>query len=92
MIFITHLRFRRRTQAAVLPFRMWGFPWTTVTGASLMLAALLTTAFTKVFRPTLLYGVSLLLLLSAAYQLRSRRMKKDRIQLNPEQAPQEISL
>lgn len=92
MIFITHLRFRRRTQAAVLPFRMWGFPWTTVTGASLMLAALLTTAFTKVFRPTLLYGISLLLLLSAAYQLRSRRIKKDRIQLNPEQAPQEISL
>lgn len=74
MIFITHLSFRRRTRHLDLPFRMWGFPWTTLVGATLMLAALVTTPFTAAFRPTLLYGLPLLLLLSLAYWLRSRRM------------------
>ena len=38
-----------------------------------MLAALITTAFTREFRPTLLYGVSLLIALSLAYSLRRKR-------------------
>jgi AAT family amino acid transporter len=81
MIFITHYQFRRRTSTAALPFRMWGFPWTTLAGGSLMLAALLTTPFTAAFRPTLVYGIPFLLLLTLAYQLRSRRMEKERVQI-----------
>jgi len=75
MIFITHLNFRRRTRDLALPFRMWGFPWTTLAGAALMLAALATTPFTEAFRPTLLYGLPMLLILTLGYWLRNRRMR-----------------
>ena len=70
MIFITHYRFRRaraRTAAPPLRFRMAGFPATTLLGAALMGAALLTTAFTDSFRMTLLFGLPFLACLSAAY-------------------------
>ena len=73
MIFVTHLRFRRRHTEPLL-FRMWGFPYTSLLGAVLMMAALLTTLFTKAFRPTLLYGLPLLGVLSATYALRRTRM------------------
>ncbi len=73
MIFITHLSFRRRQRGARLAFRMWGYPWTSLSGACLMLAALVTTIFTAAFRPTLVYGVPFLLVLCAGYWLRSRR-------------------
>jgi L-asparagine transporter-like permease len=73
MIFMTHLFFRRRYAAAKLTFRMWGFPYTSLAGAALMLAALATTLFTPAFRPTLIYGVPFLLVLSAVYALRQRR-------------------
>ena len=69
MIFVTHLRFRPRQQGTVLLFRMWGYPYTSLFGAGLMLAALGTTLFTAAFRPTLIYGVPLLILLSLAYLL-----------------------
>ena len=72
MIFVTHLRFRRHHANTALLFRMWGYPWTSLLGGLLMLAALITTAFTREFRPTLLYGVSLLIALSLAYSLRRR--------------------
>ncbi len=70
MIFITHLSFRRRNQDRDLPFRMWGFPYLTTLGAILMFAALVTTIFTAAFRPTLIYGVPFLLLLTLVYTLR----------------------
>ena len=76
MIFITHYRFRRaraRTGAAPLRFRMVGFPATTLLGAALMGAALLTTAFTDAFRMTLLFGLPFLACLSAAYWIRRRQ-------------------
>jgi L-asparagine transporter-like permease len=73
MIFLTHLKFRQRNQQANLPFRMWGYPYTSLLGATLMSAALVTTLFTQAFRPTLIYGVPFLLLLTLAYRLRSRR-------------------
>ena len=69
MIFVTHLSFRRHNQGTNFAFRMWGFPYTTVLGAILMLAALATTLFTNAFRPTLIYGVPFLLVLCAAYAL-----------------------
>lgn len=75
MIFITHLKFRRHHAAERLAFRMWGYPWTSMAGAALMAAALLTTLFTEAFRPTLVYGVPFLLLLSAGYGMRVRRQQ-----------------
>ena len=75
MIFVTHYRFRRareRAQAAPLRFRMPGFPATTLLGAALMAAVLLTTAFTESFRMTLLFGLPFLVALSALYRVRYR--------------------
>ncbi len=70
MIFVTHLAFRRRNRHAILAFRMWGYPYTSLLGAGLMAAALVTTYFSPAFRPTLLYGVPCLLLLSGFYLVR----------------------
>jgi L-asparagine transporter-like permease len=76
MIFVTHFRFRRahaRGGAAPPRFRMPGYPATTLLGAALMAAVLLTTAFTSAFRATLLFGLPFLGALTAAYWIRSRR-------------------
>jgi L-asparagine transporter-like permease len=75
MIFVTHYAFRNaRTAAgqAPLTFRMWGFPLTTLLGAALMAAVLLTTAFTSAFRMTLVFGLPFLAILSLIYLLRYR--------------------
>jgi AAT family amino acid transporter len=76
MIFLTHLRFRRRHAHQALAFRMWGYPYTSVVGAILMAAALVTTLFTKVFRPTLIYGIPFCIVLSLVYALRKVRSNK----------------
>ena len=76
MIFITHYRFRRvreRSGAAPLRFRMFGYPATTLLGAALMAAVLLTTAFTDAFRTTLAFGLPFLAVLAAVYWIRQRR-------------------
>jgi amino acid transporter, AAT family len=73
MIFVTHLRFRRRHAHSELAFRMWGYPYTSFLGIVLMSAALVTTLFTREFRPTLLYGVPFLLVLTVVYVLRRSR-------------------
>ena len=73
MIFVTHLRFRSNHAGTKLAFRMWGFPYTTLLGALLMLAALVTTLFTQAFRPTLLYGLPFLLVLSIVFAVRNTR-------------------
>ncbi len=70
MIFLTHLRFRRQHPTETLAFRLWGFPWTTLLGAALMLAMLLTTPFVPAFRATLYYGLPFLAILLVAYFLR----------------------
>ncbi len=75
MIFVAHYCFRRRYQRAggtPVRFRMWGFPFTTLLGATLMAALLLTTAFTGPFRMTLIFGLPYLALLAAIYQRRFR--------------------
>jgi L-asparagine transporter-like permease len=72
MIFITHYRFRvvrARAGAAPSAFRVPGFPLTTLVGATLMAAVLVTTAFSDAFRMTLVFGVPFLLCLSGAYWL-----------------------
>jgi AAT family amino acid transporter len=70
MIFITHFSFRRQHANERLAFRMWGYPYTSLLGAALMLAALITTLFVREFRPTLIYGIPFLIVLTAAFYLR----------------------
>mgnify|MGYP002084587255 CR=1 FL=1 len=72
MIFVTHLYFRRKHPEPVA-FRMWGYPYTSAAGALLMLAVLITTAFTQEFRMTLIYGVPFIAVLTVAYYLWYRR-------------------
>jgi amino acid transporter, AAT family len=70
---VTHLRFRQGHREEKLPFRMWGYPYTSMAGVALMSAALVTTMFTREFRPTLVYGVPFLIVLTAVYALRRGR-------------------
>jgi L-asparagine transporter-like permease len=72
MIFVTHLFFRRASADRATSFRMWGFPATTLLGAALMAALLLTTAFTQIFRSTLLFGLPFLGALMLLYYFRHR--------------------
>ena len=70
MIFVTHYFFRRarsRDGNPPLRFRLWGFPATTLLGAGLMAALLITTVFTDAFKMTLVFGVPYLALLTAVY-------------------------
>lgn len=70
MIFATHWFFRRRWVKEGRPgpgFRMWGFPWLTLLGAGLVLAILVTTYFTPMFRLTLLVGLPFLAVLVVVY-------------------------
>jgi L-asparagine transporter-like permease len=76
MIFVTHHAFRRRRLregAAPVAFAAWGFPFTPLAGAAAMLALLATTPFTAAFRPTLLFGMPLLLALILIQRGRARR-------------------
>jgi len=76
MIFVTHFYFRRaRVRAGNPParFQMWGFPVTTLLGAALMAALLITTAFTDAFRMTLVFGLPYLALLAFIFHWRYRR-------------------
>ena len=52
---------------------MSGYPATTLLGAALMAAILLTTAFTDAFRMTLVFGLPFLSVLTATYWIRHRR-------------------
>jgi amino acid transporter, AAT family len=72
MIFVTHLLFRRRHREPV-GFRMWGYPYTSLAGAVLMLAILITTAFTAQFRMTLVYGLPFIAALMLVYFAKFRR-------------------
>jgi L-asparagine transporter-like permease len=76
MIFVTHFFFRRaraRDGSPPARFRMWGFPFTTLLGAGLMAALLLTTAFTEAFRMTLVFGLPYMACLGLIYYLRFRK-------------------
>jgi L-asparagine transporter-like permease len=68
MIFVTHLYFRRK-HPAPSAFRMWGYPYTSAFGAALMLAVLVTTAFTNEFRMTLVCGIPFIAVLTLAYHV-----------------------
>jgi L-asparagine transporter-like permease len=73
MIFVTHHAFRRGGgSSGALRFRMPGYPVTTLLGATLMAAVLVTTAFTQAFRLTLVFGLPFLGALTLLYLLRYR--------------------
>jgi L-asparagine transporter-like permease len=74
MIFVTHLAFRRARPDGA-GFRMWGHPYTSLLGAGLIAAVMITTLFTEAFRLTLLYGIPATAALCLAYALgpRARR-------------------
>lgn len=73
MIFVTHINFRRRYDGPKPSFQMWGFPYTSLAGAVLIAAIMITTYFTVEFRMTLLYGIPFLAALSVFYFVRHRR-------------------
>jgi len=90
MIFVTHYFFRRRWAregGAALSFRMPGFPLLTLLGAGAMLAILLTTYFTGVFKMTLVFGVPFLLALAALYHLLFRKSAETVVLKAREQRP-----
>ncbi|AIP52009.1 amino acid permease [Burkholderia pseudomallei] len=68
MIFVTHLRFRARYRGPTPVFRMWLHPAGSLTGATLVGAVLVTTAFTREFRMTMMVGVAFIVLLTLAYR------------------------
>jgi L-asparagine transporter-like permease len=72
MIFMTHFFFRRARRKEASSFGMWGFPVTTLLGAALMAALLITTAFTDAFRSTLVFGLPFLALIVLLYYFRYR--------------------
>jgi L-asparagine transporter-like permease len=72
MIFVTHFFYRRASVQVPASFRSWGFPATTLLGATLMAALLITTAFTDAFRTTLVFGMPFLAVLVLLYYFRYR--------------------
>lgn len=79
MIFVTHYCFRRarvRDGAPRLPFALPGFPYTTLLGAGLMAAVLITTVFTPQFRMTLVFGIPFLAALALVYRLRHHSTRR----------------
>jgi L-asparagine transporter-like permease len=78
-IFITHLAFRRRHDFAEKDFKMLGAPWTTLLGAVLLIAVMITSIFTPGFRSMLLYGIPFLALLTVLYWLRAPKNCPDAV-------------
>ncbi|HEX7382537.1 MAG TPA: amino acid permease [Nevskiaceae bacterium] len=78
MIFVTHLFFRTRIhrQHEHLRFRIPGFPFTSLLGAGLILAVLITSWFTDLFHATLLFGVPFMAFLMLSYVVYARVNKR----------------
>lgn len=70
MIFVTHFFFRKtwnQIGGRKLPIRMMGYPYLTILGAVLLLAIVLSTWFSPMFKDTLVLGFPWLLLITVAY-------------------------
>lgn len=82
MIFLTHLFFRRKWEAAYgvsggrPAFRMWGYPYTTLLGLALITAILATTWWVEGMRITLIAGLPWLAIISLAYFIWSKSRGK----------------
>jgi AAT family amino acid transporter len=80
MIFVTHLYFRPRWEAAGgrrLPVRMPGYPYTSVLGATAIAAILLTTWWVEGMRSTLISGIPWLVFISLMYWLWAKGRKQE---------------
>lgn len=79
MIFVTHIAFRRRlaAQGEAPKYRLPGSRIGAVVGAALLLAIMVSTAFTDVFRPTLPFGIPVLALAAISYAVLRRRRARD---------------
>lgn len=75
MIFVTHIFFRAKRGTEGGKFLMWGYPYTSLAGALLIAAILVTTFFTNEFRMTLICGLPFLGALTALYYLRYRHVE-----------------
>jgi L-asparagine transporter-like permease len=76
MIFVTHIRFRPRWEAAggrPLPARLIGYPYTSIIGAVAMVAILVTTWWVEGMRITLIAGLPWLGALTIVYFVVKRR-------------------
>ncbi|HUJ40276.1 MAG TPA: amino acid permease [Candidatus Acidoferrales bacterium] len=76
MVFLTHLRFRpawERSGGPRLPVRMIGFPYTSLAGAGLLVAILITTWWIPGMRPALAAGIPWLGVVTAGYWIWARR-------------------
>ncbi len=76
VIFVTHLFFRAKWEAAGRPrlaVRMIGYPYTSLAGAAAIVAILATTWWVEGMRVTLIAGLPWMVLLTAAYFIVSRR-------------------
>jgi amino acid transporter, AAT family len=76
IVFLTHLRFRpawERKGGARLPVRMIGYPYTSLAGAAVLVAILVTTWWVPGMRPTLLAGLPWLGVVTVAYWIWGRR-------------------
>jgi AAT family amino acid transporter len=76
MIFVTHLFFRpkwERSGHPRLPVRMPGYPFTSILGAALIVAILVTTWWVEGMRVTLIAGVPWLAVVSLGYWVAARR-------------------
>jgi len=70
MVFLTHLRFRpawERSGGKRLPVRMLGYPYTSLLGAAVLVAILVTTWWVPGMRPTLVAGLPWLGIVTLAY-------------------------
>jgi len=75
MVFLTHLRFRSAWERAGrprLPVRLPGFPYTSLLGAGLLVAILITTWWVEGMRPTLAAGLPWLAAVSLVFYFRKR--------------------
>ncbi|MGE7903988.1 amino acid permease [Peribacillus sp. NPDC094092] len=75
MVFISHLFFRKRWEKSggrKLPVKMYGFPYLTILGASLLFALTVSTWFTGPFKIVLQFGVPWLIFLCIVYVLMSK--------------------
>lgn len=77
MIFVTHLAFRRKHGVEAGGFRMFGAPWTTLSGALLLTAVMASSIFIPGFRSMLLYGIPFLVLLIVLYRVRAPKTRPD---------------
>jgi len=77
VVFVTHLRFRSRWQAKGNPLKvkMWGYPYTSILGLTLVTAIIVTTWWVERMKITIVSGLAWLALITVAYWIWKARQK-----------------